>query len=304
VRCHASAKDALDMSSGGASCALPADPRRRTAAWITLDRTAVSLPPGAAAVVPFTVAVPPDVAGGQYLAGLSIGTDARDDSDTDRSTGQTEASVDVRTRRIIAVQLDLPTDEGAELIIDGVTDAARPDGLYVEVRASNRGRRLTKAQGILNIDEDFERRFDVDTFVPDTEIAYPIRWSRERTAGTHRATVELRYGNQVARWRGTFTVGDAVQEELEDRLIESGQPPASRSSLGRPLGLLATVVGCLGLCGALVVMIVLRQPRGRHARRSTRRFVIGRRRRRVGLSWPPGAAEHPGRSRSPSTSPT
>lgn len=54
-------------------------------------------------------------------------------------------------------------------MVEGVTAVARPDGLYLEIAIENRGRGLTKAEGVITVGEDSERRFSVDTFVPHVD---------------------------------------------------------------------------------------------------------------------------------------
>lgn len=259
--------DAVDAATGqlgGASYELADEEPSRTGAWITLERSAVTLAAGASEVVSFRVAVPSGADSGQHLAGLSIAAPRRQGDAGDAGEGQAGASIDVQTRRIIAVQVNLPGPDEPELVIDGVTPAARPDGLYLEIAIENQGRGLTKAEGVLTVGDDFERTFDVDTFVPGTAIAYPIKWVADAEDGAHDATVELRYGNETARWDGTFTVGEKVRDELAERQVEA--PPEQDPDSGIPAAVIAggAGAGALLVAGGGYALVRLRRPRGKH----------------------------------------
>lgn len=273
------AVDATTGQLGGVSYALPDERPSRTGAWITLERSTVTLGPGASAVVSFTVAVPADATTGQHLAGLSIAAPTAAGDSAEAGEGEAGASIDVQTRHVIAVQVDLPGPAEPELVVEGVMPAARPDGLYLEIAIENRGRGLTKATGAITVGDEFEREFDVDTFVPGTAIAYPIKWSTDANDGEHEAVVELRYGDEVARWDGTFTVGEEVRDELEERQVT---PPSEENDGDSdiPMGLMVggALAGGLLVAGGGYRFARLRRPRGKHAmpRGRARRRTVGR----------------------------
>lgn len=62
--------------------------------------------------------------------------------------------------------------------------------------------------------------------MPATSIGYPIKWTDVPREGVYEATVEIDYDGRVAQWEGSFTVGDPVLEDLEDRGVDvpSGLP--------------------------------------------------------------------------------
>jgi hypothetical protein len=125
--------------------------------------------------------------------------------------------------------------------------AARPDGLYLEIGIENAGRGLTKGQGFVEVPaEGFQQSFDVDTFVPETSIAYPVRWTDSVPKGEYGARVEVEYEGGVASWEGTFTVGRGVLEELSERGVEV--PDSSR-----PMWVwVAVAAGVVALAGLLL----------------------------------------------------
>lgn len=206
--------DATTGQLGGVSYGLPDDPIKLVGGWIVLDRTAVSLDPGDTRTVGFDVSVPSDVSGGQHIAGIAVwalGEEAEDGSEE-------AVSVVVQTRRIVAVQVDLPGPQDPELVVTGVEPAARPDGLYLEIGIENRGTAMTTGEGTIEIAaQGFLEDFFVDTFVPGTSIGYPIKWTDDPREGTYDARVEIDYEGRVAEWIGSFTVGDPVLADLEDR---------------------------------------------------------------------------------------
>lgn len=261
------AVDAVTGQLGGASYALDTEAPTRTGAWITLDRTSLTLEPKASAVVPFRVAVPTGAESGEHLAGISVAAPTNKGVPGAAGKGQAGASVDVQTRRIVAVQVNLPGPSDPELVVTGVTPAGRPDGLYLEIGIENAGRGFTTGEGTITLpDQGFERAFSIDTFVPGTSIAYPIKWTEAADDGNYQARVDIRYGERVARWNGTFTVGEAVRKELAERQVET---PEQRNNDGGGLSAAALAVAMLAgavitAAGAITV-IRLRRP-GRHPR--------------------------------------
>jgi hypothetical protein len=262
------AVDAVTGPLGGASYALESDEASRTGTWIELDRTSLSLEPGASAVVPFTVTVPEEVSStGEHLAGISVGPE----TDTASTTGNGDdgVSVDIRTRRVVAVQVNLPGDAEPELVINGVTPSARPDGLYLEVDIEHTGTALTKGTGVVTLPEDeFEREFSIDTFVPATAIAYPVKWDPESPDGAHPVEVEIQYADKVARWEGEVTVGEEVLEELAEREVGGTNDTADT---GAPSALLLAAVGLGVLVLLLLVGLLVYGRRRSNARRRSHR---------------------------------
>ena len=246
--------DAVDATTGqlgGASYELPEEEVDRTGAWIRWQRSTVALPAGGSAIVPFTVVVPAGARSGDHLAGLSIAAPPEESDAAERSEGQAGASIDVQTRHVIAVQVEVPGPAQPELVVVGVTPQPRPDGLYLGVDIENRGRKLTKADGVITVEDDFEHEFGVDTFIPGTSIAYPVKWTAPVAEGEYEASVELRYGDELATWEGTFRVGEATLAELGDRQVTLDDEPSNSDS---PFLLVAAVTaGAVVIAGALVL---------------------------------------------------
>lgn len=251
LRLRLAAVDAVTGQRGGASYGVETERQKATGAWITLSRTSVTLEPGKSAIVPFTMTVPRTAVSGQHLAGISVSSPAKR-----KSGGGGSASIDVQTRRILAVQVNVPGPAQPKLVVSGVTATARGDGLYLQIAIANTGRALTKATGVVTLpDGSFRRPFDIDTFVPGTTIEYPIKWTEAAKNGAQRAIVRLEYGGERTRWEGTVTVGSTLQKELAERQVDA--PPVERG--GVPVAVFIGTVALLILLGGGLVLLLLRR---------------------------------------------
>ncbi len=219
IELQLAAVDATTGQVGGISFELAGDDVRGTATWITLDQTSVVLDPEASARIEFTVRIPADARSGEHLAGLSVqAAEAGEVQDVETEGGEGGASVVVHTRRVIAVQVNLPGPTEPELVVNGVRAVASPQGLVLEVDIENAGTALTKGEGTITVpDGDLRHEFQIDTFLPGTTIAYPIRWTVEPRQGSYDAAVEVRYEGRTAAWSGEVAVGDEVLDDLADR---------------------------------------------------------------------------------------
>lgn len=249
------AVDASTAQRGGTAFALDTDKAAKTGTWVALDRTAVTLAPKASAIVPFRITVPVGAASGVHMAGITVMVPARA-NDADSATGQAGASVTVQSRRVIAVQVNLPGPADPELVITGVAPVARPDGLYLEVAVDNAGRGLTKGEGVVTLaDDGFEQKFSIDTFVPGTSIAYPIKWTDKALDGVHPAHVEIRYGDRTAVWDGKFTVGEAIKKEQANRQVTPPSDTSASPDSALPVGIIAAgIVGAVVLLGGGILL--------------------------------------------------
>ena len=247
---HLTAVDAATAQRGGSSFALETDKRAQTATWISLDKTSATLAPRASLTVPFRITVPADAVSGVHLAGISVLVPAAKDAAAEGGS-KAGASVTVQSRRVIAVQVNLPGPADPELVITGVAPVARPDGLYLQVAVDNKGRGLTKGEGVVTLaDDGFEQKFSIDTFVPGTSIAYPIKWTDKALDGDHPAHVEIRYGDRVAVWDGKLTIGKAIKEEQANRQVT---PPSDSSTSSPDSGMSFGVIAA-GILGAVVLL--------------------------------------------------
>lgn len=196
--------------------------------WLRLDRPRVTVQPGRTAVVGFTVRLPEGARAGDHLAGISVERRAAPGAGTGPEPSGASAGVVVRTRQVVAVQATAPGPSDPSLVIDGVAAEARADGMYLVVRLDNDGTTLLKASGRAEVagDAPLDAAFAVDTFLPDTSIEYPIRWTDAPEKGSFPAEVELEFDGQVERWSGSVEVGDRELQSYGDRSGETASTTA------------------------------------------------------------------------------
>jgi len=260
VELMVAAVDASTASNGGVSYSRAGVAPQRAGALIDLPQALVTVAPGASVDVPFTVAVPADARSGLHLAGISVQEVADATAAPGSTDGGAGAAIEVQTRRVTAVQVNVPGPADPELVINGVSPVARGDGLYLEVQIANTGRGLTRGEGRLTLPgRGFEAPITFGTFVPDTSISYALKWTTDAEDGTHPARVEITYGDgKVAVWEGTFTVGDDVRDDQANRQVESAAP-ATTSSDGVPVAVLVAAVLATLLVASLIFWLILRR---------------------------------------------
>ena len=245
--------DATTGPLGGVSYGLEQEDRHAVGTWIRLDRDKLILSPGASKTIPFSVSIPADAAPGEHVGGISVYVPKEEEG---RGPTETGAAVVVRSRRIVAVQVQLPDGNPAHMVIRGVEAAARPDGLYLELLLANDGSGLTKGTGLVTLSENgFRREFSIDTFLPRTSIRYPVKWTTEPRSGTFAGRVDIEYDGRHATWEGSFTVGEDVREELADRQVRPGSD--------RPSPLIAGIVIGVAMAAAVFLILALLRRRSR-----------------------------------------
>src|SRR3954447_8220701 len=149
----------------------------RAGAWITLDKTELTLAPGAHKQVGFTVHVPQGVKPGQWVGGIVAET-------THRVTGpksKQKAKVQIRIRdlTIVAVQANVPGKQAIAVKVGAVKTGGQRGFQQVITHMENDGSVLVKPLGTISILDSAGRKlqalkFTMDTFLPDTAIEYPV----------------------------------------------------------------------------------------------------------------------------------
>lgn len=256
--------DARTGPLGGVDYALATDEPARVAQWLTVERTAMTLAPGESAIVPFTVTVPAGARSGVHLAGIAVWQ--ADGAISSPAATDAMASIDVRTRRVVAVEVQVPGDAAPRLEITGVRPAVRPDGMYLEIQLENQGRGLATAQGRISLPGDSEPKvFSVDTFVPETTVDYPVKWQPRVDPGRYPVRVDLTYdGGQTTGWDGFVVVDADVDAQLADRLVTDA--PARTSPWWHTPAAAVAVVSAL----VLALYHSVRRRRVLHAPRAVR----------------------------------
>lgn len=275
------AVDATTGQTGGASMGMREDARQAVGAWIELDIDTVTLGPGEYQLIPFRVIVPAGARDGDHLGGLvveAVETELMQASDN----GRKEASfqVEVRTRSAVAVQVTIPGAEIEHIDVLGLTPGGHNNYQILYLDLLNSGTKMVKPSGTLLVRNAAGERiqqlcFQIDTFLPDTQIAYPLYVERAAlTAGDYTADLALRYGTtgQSHQQRLTFTLTEAqtVQVFAGRESLASPLAATSRALVdGRPAWQIFAMGGMGVLAAGLVVAlgILIRQTKQTQQRR-------------------------------------
>lgn len=225
-------------------------------AWISIGSPSLGLAPRATSTVTVRVDVPAGARSGTHLGGVAV-TPSPPVPNAGTQDGGVGAGVRVGVRRVIAVEVTIPGPAAPELVVSGVEPAARPGGVHLLIDIANVGRGMTKAEGSVEIPGlGFRQAVRLDTFVPETSIAYPVRLTDTPTTGQWTGRVELRYGSQLATWEGQVVIGPQINTDLERRQVTNSsayRPPGASSSLWPPIaGSAGAGAALVGVIGAVV----------------------------------------------------
>ncbi|MGJ7440984.1 WxL protein peptidoglycan domain-containing protein [Aquipuribacter sp. MA13-6] len=269
LKLELTALDAGTAEVGGVSFPAPGEAVSATGTWITIEQPSVTLAPGEATTVDFRVVVPDQVEAGTHLAGLSVSPPPAPQLAVTAGEDQAGAELAVRTRRVIAVQVDVGSAP-AELLITGTDPLARPDGLHVGIGVENTGGTLlTETNGTLSIPGlDVEHDFAVGTFVPGTAIAYPIPVEGTVAIGEYPVNVHIDYADgQVVTFDGLFTVAPEVAAALAEAAGETpgGMDLAASGLVGIVIAVVMGAALAVLLLLLVAVLIRRRTPRGRRS---------------------------------------
>jgi Bacterial protein of unknown function (DUF916) len=244
--------EAVDAATGdrtGVQLGRPGSAKALTSRWIVVSSPEVTLAPNEQRDIPFTVHVPQKVGPGQYLAGLSasVPLSASDAAANPTPAGRAGFSMSVRFQRGIAVEIDIPGTRSPNLAVSGAEPKATPDGVSLGVHIANVGNAFARGRGVIRVaDTNTDYSFKIDTFVAQTAIVYPLRWTKTVVPGSHHIQVDLTYdGGRRTSWTGTVVIAGDAQNRLESAL---------RNVTVRPHG--SGVSPLVILAGALFVILV------------------------------------------------
>lgn len=264
---------AVDATTGPTSgAAYLTEPGRATdvGAWTRLSTTTVSLRPGKSKVVAFQVRVPDDARTGDHLGGITADPGAKKGDTVNRKGSSFR--IDVRTLTVIAVKTTVPGPRPAALDVDGVKGGGLHSYQQLFLHLRNSGNVLLKGSGSVSVSGDGRAakhaKFTLDTFVPRTQIDYPVFVpGKALAAGHYSATVTLHYpGRTVTRTFG-FKIG---AKELEQ--VYGSHPPAAVAS-PRSLPVLSLIVGgiVLLILGFVTAALIFRRREAKRVARSRER---------------------------------
>jgi hypothetical protein len=252
--------DALTGRTTGAVYRARQDPRRDVGAWISVPIHRLTLAPGESRVLSFRVGVPPDAQPGQHLGGI-VAENATLKKASFQKTERGSFRIDLRTLAILAVQVNLPGPRIEKLQLRSVKPGPAEGFQTLLIGMRNDGNQLLKGSGLMTVSDESGRRlkrakFDVDTFVPETGIAYPFVVPGEALpAGRYRAEIKVSYGRgHMAGLTKWFTISD---KQLEQVFGSSSRGPGSDGSSH----LLLLLLGALAilLLGFLLAWAILRR---------------------------------------------
>ena len=167
----------------------------RAGSWVKLARSSVRLAPGAIKTVPFTVKVPKGARPGQWVAGIVAETQTA--AKTKRSTRKAGVQIRIRNQTIIAVQVNVRGARNASFTIGGAKTGGQRGFQQVLVHFANTGNVLEKPKGMVTILRSgtaLQRLpFSMDTFLPQTEIDYPILLEKALAPGKYQTKVSLNF---------------------------------------------------------------------------------------------------------------
>lgn len=223
VSLRISTVDATTAGKGGVAFELPEEPVDDEGSWINLVRERVTVGRGETVEIPFSIEIPDETEPGVHLAGLAVQPAGGSQPEASPTSGG--AVIDVQSRFVVAVQMNLPGSSVPELVIRGVEPVIGTAGVTLEVVVENVGFGLTEGEGSLELPDDgFEEGLPFGNVVPGTTLRYPITWESDPAEGEYAARVDLNYSEGdpelltgKASWQGTFVIGEAAVGEL-DRL--------------------------------------------------------------------------------------
>lgn len=225
-------------------------------AWVTPDARSVTVPPGRAIDVPFTVRIPGSAVPGDHLAGLALQV-AR----ASKSSGR--FSVRVVVRAVVGIEVQVPGFAVPRIRISSLALAPLPGTTVpsaVVTLADVGGRlcrpRLTVAIKGQNVTRQATQK--LGTILPGDRIAYPFKWPGALADGSYAVTA-------TATECGPQVVKHAIAT-FSRRSGQAGQPstalgataPLSNGGHDRAWWLYGLISLAALLAGGLVLLV------GRH----------------------------------------
>lgn len=250
------AVDATTGQTSGAVYQAQDSQRSGVGSWIQLEQSEITLAPGEERVIGFTVHIPAGARAGQHLGGL-----VAEDMLLHEGQQQGNLQIKMQTRTVAAVQVNLPGERFERVEIVDVKSDIESDLQALILTLRNTGTEMTKPTGSLAILDAQNREvgripFQMDTFLPGSEIDYPLYVQGEiLSEGQYRVVPMLTYGNGgEARYEKIVEVTPAqieqIYESVKQELPERALAPA-------PTSLIETLEPWIPLIGAGLLFLLL-----------------------------------------------
>jgi hypothetical protein len=234
----------------------------RAGSWVTLSSTAVTLAPGANKRVSFTVHVPVGTPVGQWVGGIVAETSHQ--FTKAKSSHKANVQIKIRDLTIVAVQANVPGPPIVNFKIGQVTTGGQRGFQQVIVHIASDGNMLAKANGTVTIYTSIGKiveilPFQMDTFLPQTAIDYPVLLKKALGPGNYRATVSLTAiptagATKTVIAHPSFSVSKQDVKQVFTSAAPQTPPPGTSGSSGssKPWGLIGAAAG-----GILVILLLL-----------------------------------------------
>lgn len=234
--------------------------------WVTLSERQVTLAPGEARQIAFTVRVPPDATPGQHVGGLIA-----EDVALYRGESTGSFQISLQNRVATAVQINLPGPTVERMAVTRVGATVEQGYQMVLIGLRNEGNQMTKPLLRLSILDERgqllrQQTAQLGTFLPQTEIDYPLPLDGAALpSGRYQVEVGLTYGTTenppfLTQFDITTEQVAALYAAREQQLPDQ-QPRAATGAIS--MTLLVPIVGAT-LFGLLLGLVVAR--RGSRAR--------------------------------------
>jgi hypothetical protein len=176
---HLYTVDSATGQSSGTTFLAEGDQQQKVGQWLQFEQQDLTLLPGESRAVKFTVTVPAGVAPGQHLGGL-----AAQDTAVRKGPSAGAIQVSVQSRVVTAVQINVAGPTIEQVSVTGVTTKGAEGYQQLLLGLRNDGNSLVKPTGtLLVVDADGREiqrlALKLDTFVPETEIQYPVFVERQ-----------------------------------------------------------------------------------------------------------------------------
>jgi hypothetical protein len=249
--------DATTGQTSGAVYLSAQAQRRGVGRWLSLSTSILTLGARQHRVVSFSLRVPPGTSAGQHLGGL-VAAPLKPQSTRATTRGRNSFHVNIQEISIVAVQVNLPGPARQQMAISDLVASGRPGYQTLLIGLGNTGNTLVKGTGRLTVSRTggsrvLERSFPLDTFVPQTRIAFPVYVrGRRLPAGAYVAEVVITYGSghQVRR---TFHFGISSHQVRQTYGTTGTSNGTGASSSGSSIPVWALVLGAVLLVGGSVV---------------------------------------------------